>query len=192
MQIFKFITIITIICVPMVTFGYETTDQRAVRINETTALYFIDFTLGHGDHDTYVPVQAVRDKTSDAVDELGFEIREDGETPTSVGTVQAAVISDIADIEDSMYRVPQGFRYPFTLAVVLTTERDTAEADYAVKVTDLPFRLDDTEQSLNPSELSDYQTDEIELNESNDDRVSFSISDIAVELKSVEYNEVES
>ena len=151
--------------------AYTTSDQRALKVNETTALYFIDFAFGHEDHDTYIPVLAVRDQEYDSdVKSLGYEILEESEEQTDRGVTQAIVFkkNENVTIEDGMYKVPKGYKGSFTLAVVYTTDKALFEADYAVQVTDLPFYWENKKyQHLNETELQYYITPEVELNSDN-------------------------
>ncbi|MEX0918240.1 MAG: hypothetical protein WDZ93_03720 [Candidatus Paceibacterota bacterium] len=150
--------------------AYTTTEQRVQKINETTAIFFIDFAFGHENYDLYIPILTKRGQEHGTkAKTLGFEILEDREEPTDRGNVQALVLGK-TKIENGMYKVPKGYKAPFTLAVVYTTDKALIEGDYVVQVTDLPFyRGDDMEyMHLNPSELQYYVTPEIELNSDND------------------------
>lgn len=178
---------------PLGASAYETTDQRAIKINETTAIYFIEYKFGHENHDFYMPVLAERDQEHGSeVKSIGFEVLEDGEEPTEIGSTQAIVLSN-TPISNGMYKVPKGFSSTFTLAVILTTDEDDFENDYAIRVTDLPFYSgDDLEyMRLNTSELQHYVTDEIGFNDSNGPESTGNTISVSVDVKSIEYSIVE-
>ena len=172
---------ITTFILPLSASAYETTGQRAQKINETTALYFIDFSFGHEDHDTYIPVLAVRDQEHGSkLKSLGYEILEESEEETDRGVTQAIVFkkNENVTIENGMYKVPKGYKGSFTLAVVYTTDNALFEADYAVQVTDLPFYWDTDKkyQRLNESELKYYITPEVELNSDNPGEMTIKVN----------------
>lgn len=149
--------------------AYFSTDQRIQKINETTALFFIDFAFGHESHPTFIPVIATRDQAFNSeLTSLGFEVLEESKYVSTLGATQAIVLGSVS-IEDGMYKVPAGKKASFTLAVIFTTKPDTAEVDYAVHVTDLPFYVGEEKEYryLNPSELKYYITPEVELNSLN-------------------------
>lgn len=149
--------------------AYLTTAQSVQQINETIAIYAISYEFGHGTHDFYLPIQTVRNQAHGTeAHTLGFEVLVDGKIRTDVGSTLAMAVSD-AEIVGDMYKIPKGEKKKFILFVILTTDEDELEADYAVRVTDLPFyRNDDREYlSLNPTELQYYITPEVEFNTSN-------------------------
>ena len=149
--------------------AYLTTGQTVQQINETTSIYAITYEFGHGSHDFYLPIQTVRNQVHGTESNtLGFEVLIDGKVRTDVGETIALAVSD-AEIVGDMYKIPKGEKKKFVLFVILTTSADELEADYAIKVTDLPFyRNDDREYlALTPSELNYYITPEVEFNTSN-------------------------
>lgn len=150
--------------------AYFTTDQRATQINETTTLYAIEYKFGHQSNSYYLPARANRDQAWGTNNgQIGFSILEDGKRVTDAGNAVGVVISNSELTDDEMYKTPRGLLKTFTLYVILTTDPDAPEADYAVKVTDLPFYLGDSReyQKLNETELRYYQTPEVEFNSSN-------------------------
>lgn len=154
---------------PMDAKAYFTTDQTATRATENAAIYTITYTFGSPNRDTYMPIAIQRD-SGDFEHAITYEMLIDGTDLTDAGETIGLVLSD-AEIKDNQYFVPAGTSKTFVLYVILTTPITAAEADYALHVTDLPFTTinedDDTivlEQGLTPSELSYYQTPEVELN----------------------------
>lgn len=164
--------------------AYTTTGQRVQKINETTAIFFINYAFGHENYDLYLPILAKRDQEHGTETKtIGFEVLAESEERTEIGTVQALALSK-ASIENGMYKVPKGHKLPFTFAAILTTDEGAIETDYAVRITDLPFFMGAESERLNPSELAYYITPEVELNESNTqpESVRFNIS-----VKDIEY-----
>ena len=149
---------------------YKTSAQYAWQINATTTLYAIDYWFGHSNYDLYLPTRGVRDQVWNTNNgRLGFSVMEDGKTLSDAGSALAVVGSNAEITDDEMYKVPKGTKQQFRLFVILTTENDAAEADYAILVTDLPFyRYEEREyMKLNPSELQYYLTPEVEFNSDN-------------------------
>lgn len=160
--------VLSAVLLPAIASAYYTTDQSAVRFSETSALYSITYKFGSPSRDIYMPIVAERD-TATYESSLVYEMLLDGKTYTDAGTAVGIVTSN-AKIVDGQYFIPAGHSKTFTLKVVFTTPADIDEADYTVHVTRLPFLMvteDDTEleSELTDSELSYYQTPEIELNE---------------------------
>lgn len=186
-RIFSILFSALIAATPLTGHAYLTTSQRAIEIDETTALFFITYEFGNTTKDFYLPVLAVRDQEHGSeVKSVGFSVFEDGEEATDVGATQAIVLAD-APLANGMYRVPAGTANRFTLAVILTTDEDTPETDYTVAMTDLPFYSGDelTYMHLNPSELQYYRTPEVELN--SNDTVSDLLGSISVEVTDITY-----
>ena len=176
---------IMMLAAPSYAHGYTTTDQRAQKINETTAIFFIDFAFGHEDKDFYIPILATRNQNHGSeVTSIGYEILEESKETTKNGTALAIVLSKGLAIEHGMYKIPKGFKAPLSLAVIYTTDKALREADYAVSVTDLPFYSGEerTYLHLNPSELQYYITPEVELNSDNPETVR-----IKVNVQNIEY-----
>jgi hypothetical protein len=143
--------------------AYETTSQRALRVNDRTALFFIDYTFGQKDHDLYLPVLATRNQSVETdAPSLGFEVLDQYREHTNAGIAQAIVLSDAA-IDGNLYHVPQGFAAGFTLAVVFVAPEGASINDYSIAVTDLPFYQGDEKRHmyLNPSELQYYKTPQL-------------------------------
>lgn len=158
--------LVVLVLLPSSLSAYTVTDTRAYRVNNTTALFYIQYAFGHENHDFYLPVLATRDqKFGSKTKSVGYEIMQDDDFDTSDGTTQAIVLANLP-IENGMYKIPKGYNAPLTLAVIFTTTTETPDAEYAVAVTDLPFYSDDelTYARLNPSELQYYETDTVHLN----------------------------
>ena len=155
---------------PSVAAAYTTSAQSVRQIDETTALFAITYQFGSAYYDFYMPIRAVRDQVwGQRGSTMGFSMLEDGKRLSEDGAAVGVVVSTAEQTDDGFYIAPQGRKTEFTLYVIMKTEPNDLEADYAAAVTDLPFyRGDDREyQRLNPSELKAYQTPETEFNESN-------------------------
>jgi len=150
--------------------AYEVKSHQTWQVNETTTLYAIEFSFGHGTHDFYIPTSTSRNQAWGTDNKtVGYEILEDSQTVSNDGASIGMITSNAELSSDGLYYIPKGAKETFTLYVALTLPANAPEADYAMAVSDLPFyRNDDREYlRLNPSELNYYQTDEVEFNSSN-------------------------
>lgn len=161
--------VLIIALLPQVTLGYFTTNQLASKIDETTALFVVEYTFGLKNDDLYMPAVVERGLSwGSAEEKVGFSIRKDGEETTTLGTATGVVLSK-APAEDGMYKLEGGKAQKLWLVVLYKTDKATKETNYALQVDHLPFYVDigkkdlDVRQ-LNPSELKYYLTKEVELN----------------------------
>lgn len=140
--------------------AYFTTAQHAVQLDDTSALFLIEYTLGTKTHDVFTPIMARNGTTSDsAVSYAVYD--EDG---TEVHGKGSAIVLSHAPMQNGMYAIQKGTGRKLTLLVVFTPDTKTAVNEYRLQVTDLPFNFDGTQQlRLNPSELQYYTTKLIEL-----------------------------
>jgi hypothetical protein len=156
--IFAFIAISVLS--PATTHAYKTSDQSTLKITDTVTLYAIEFSFGHGSHDTYIPVVTMRDQIwGKKVRTLGYEVLDDNEN-TQNNSALGIVTSNATITDDQMYFIPKGESKTFTLYILLTETDSNSTEDYSVHVTDLPFYWgnDRQYQRLNVSELKKYQT----------------------------------
>ncbi len=161
-----------LILLPISASAYYTTAQTATKLTNQAAIYTITYTFGIRDFDIYMPILASRTSREEAVkdDSVAYTIREDGKDVTENGHTASFVFSN-APMVDGMYKIDANTSETMTLLVVLTTESDTPEMDYALHVEKLPFLVDLENDKNNmqvrgllPSELNYYTTEEIELN----------------------------
>ena len=140
--------------------AYTTTGQFAYSPNGHMGIYMTEFTFGHGDHDVYIPVLALRDQTI-REDALSYTVTdEDG--GIAEGTI-AGIVASRATYKNGFYVVPRGTRETFTLLTIFTPKSETS-ANYQTAVTHLPFNFDGSQSlKLNPSELQYYVTPLLEL-----------------------------
>ncbi len=152
--------------------AYFTTAQKAVKINETHALFIVEYTFGLKNEDLFMPgVASHKLLTQTKSDKVGFEIIADGRDEVDGKEITSAILSK-APSQNGQYKVVKGTSQKFWLVALLETEKDTLETDYALKVTHLPFFVDTGESTLdtrqlNPTELQYYLTKEVELNTGN-------------------------
>lgn len=140
--------------------AYRTTDQNAFTLDGRTGIYTIEYSFGHGHYDVYMPSLAQsRSAVSDTA--LSYTILDD-EDEIAKGTHTALILSN-ATYQNGMYIVPKGVRARFTLLIVFTPSDDETESHFRAEVTHLPFRLDETHQKLNPSELDYYTSPTLHL-----------------------------
>jgi hypothetical protein len=151
--------------------AYFTTNQSAFKINETHALFVIEYAFGLEKNDIFMPGISKQGLAWGSTEKnVGYTIKADGET-TTVGKVTSAVISK-APAVDGMYKLEKGKAQKMWLVVLYETNKDTKETDYALQVDHLPFYVDIEKnelatRQLNPSELQYYVTKEVELNTGN-------------------------
>jgi hypothetical protein len=157
---------------PQESSAYKMTAQKALALDSTHALFLIEYRFGHENQTFAMPGVAERDILFGASkDTLGYSIVKNGKEVDTKSTVTAAILSG-AERKDAMYNTQKGISHSFILAVLLKTEKDAFESDYALKVTNLPFMAtlqDGTKEdrSLNETELQRYVTQETELNTGN-------------------------
>lgn len=162
---------ILILCTPLTTFGYYTTDQTVTKVTDQTALYSVTYNFGLANRDVYLPITTQRNlafaDTQD-IQSVGYSfISSTNGTPTD-GTAVGLILSD-APIVNNMYKIGAGHRANFTLFVVLTLDADDPKAKYALQVDKLPFIVESSDSSqeqreLNNYELSNYVTGKVGLN----------------------------
>ncbi len=153
--------------------AYFTTGQIAGKINESAALFAIEYTFGLEDRDMYMPVLAERTLSSKSErNKVGYTIRNsDGEEVTD-GTAVGLVLSG-APLVNGMYKLEKGDPHEMTLLIIYIAPEGSTEEDYALKIDWLPFEVDRgskarQELQLNPSELEYYTTKAVELNASHE------------------------
>ncbi|MCA9366305.1 hypothetical protein KC722_01865 [Candidatus Kaiserbacteria bacterium] len=162
-NIFLVMTLFVALMLPNGAHAYTSSQQTALRVNDTSALFVIDFSFGHGEHDTYIPIFGTTNQENDTkAHTLGYRVIDD-EGNEAFGTA-ALVLSSAKVVDNTFYRVPQGVKQKFTLLVVATVPSGNSIDNYRAEVTDLPFYWDDEMQylHLNPSELQYYTTPAVE------------------------------
>jgi len=161
--------VVAIIAAPTTSEAYVTTEQTAVQITPTTAMYSITYTFDPSAFDFFLPIHTSRDVSDSDNLTLVYETLVNGKDSTRVGDTAALVFSNL-EVANNEYHIPRGKRGNFTLVTFLRTNTNEAEADYALKVKKLPFNESRgegelmIENRLTASELATYQTGEVELN----------------------------
>lgn len=151
--------------------AYFTTGQTAIKLNDTTALYTIDYEFGLNKQDLYMPIVAQRGLPWKSVEHtLGYTIQRNG-TTTVDGTATGIVVANLP-VVNGMYKIAKGAAEKMTLLVILTTKPNAEPADLRLQVDQLPFYADYGKSTLatlqlNPSELQYYVTPEVTLNYEN-------------------------
>ena len=161
------VTVFALCISPSLSEAYFTTNQSVQRINAENAVLTVSYKFGHDDKDMYLPTTAVRagSVTADGTS-LTYGLYENGDDLKGNGVSQAVIISK-APVVDGMYKIAKGTVQTFTVLVLLSTNESELEADYALHVDALPFKIETDVQKLNPSELQYYATKEVELNTGN-------------------------
>lgn len=138
-------------------YGYKTTEQKAVALDENTTLYTISFEFGHEKYAVGIPSAATFGATSSDTIQYAF-IDTEGTTLENPDAY-AFVVSKTSLASSFLYETKPGWGGQFTLAVILNKPAQTPDARYRLHVTHLPFFFDQTRQlQLNPSELQYYVT----------------------------------
>jgi hypothetical protein len=152
---------LALVILPLPSSAYFTTAQHALIANDTTALFLIEFTFGHGKYDVSIPIRALRG-VQNAVGTVRFEVVDD-EKENAQGTVNSVILSR-ASVREGMYVIPRGETATFTLVVFYTRAPEETERTFKAQVTHLPFVFGSSQRlSLNPSELESYRTQFITL-----------------------------
>ena len=161
--VFTLTLLFSVTLLPSTSAAYTVSSMSAERVNATTALYSISFTLGQGSNQLRVPILTERDYEGSATNRIGYEVLLDGEDYTTDSTTRGIVASN-ATIEDGYYVVPAGSQERFTIYTILTTTEADPEQDYAIHINYLPFLQAELTNRYTPQELSHFITPEIELN----------------------------
>ena len=164
-----FLAAFVLAALPCATQAYFTTGQTAAPLTSNAALYTIEYAFGHEDYDIYMPVIAERGLLHDSDEEkVGYTLRENGDEVRTEG-IAAGLVLSTTPIVDGMYKIAKGTAQKMTLLVLLVTDKDALETDYALQVEKLPYYVDrggdePDALELNTSELQYYVTKEVELN----------------------------
>lgn len=150
---------------PSTSAAYFTTSQKAIQINESTALYSITYKFGFSDREVYMPIIALR---GNSVPEDGLYagyilVNEDGEEITE-GKMSGIIITSNEDVQikNNQYFIPAGKSATFTLVTLLTAPEKTIDEKVSILMSQLPFTMIAADSiipaHLNPSELQYYKT----------------------------------
>ena len=157
------------LCVPINVSAYFTTNQAAYKIDDTHAVFVLEYKFGHKDNDMYLPMLTERDLLfkNKKRDRVGYTLRTRTGEVTHEGATQGLVLSS-APIVDGMYKLEKGKVHKLWLVVALTTEKDLTASKYALQVEKLPFLMGKDalrlqKLQLNPSELQYYVTPNVKL-----------------------------
>jgi hypothetical protein len=169
-RIFSVLLFALVLTVPFVGHGYVTTDQSALRISDSMALFGIEYMFGHEKYDFYMPVRAERNQPFGTKNNhIGFEVRKNGEVLESEGKAFGVVIANMPFTTDEYYKISAGSARKMTLYVVLEADKDEETANYQIAVTDLPFYrgVNRDYMHLNEVELRNYTSPSKSLNTQN-------------------------
>ena len=158
-----FILLTIFLAIPSISSAYFTTAQSEMKLGADSALFLIDFSFGTAQHEVQIPILATQSSETPKSDAVAYTIfDEDGNT--AIGTASAIVLSKASINKSGKYSVAKGLSQNFTLAVVFTPTVVTKVNEYRLQVTHLPFTFDGTQElQLNPSELTYYTTDLLEI-----------------------------
>lgn len=144
--------------------AYQMTDSSAVKLNDTTYLFTIEYQLGSVKYDMTAPIGAVRSAAADTP-YLNYSFVQDTDGQLIGGRSSALVLST-AQVQGAEYFVPQGEASRFTLFTILSFEEAPQLDELQLQVTKLPFTLTaegtTQENGLSSGELQSYNTPKIE------------------------------
>lgn len=167
-KIFGVICVLSVLILPTSANAYFTNGQNVIPLGDTAAIYTISYAFGLSKSDVYMPISVTRDFAQNSeMNNIGYEIRENGKNPTSSGTALGIVVSPGTEIVDGMYRIPKGERRTFKIIVLFQTDLNIPKAEYSMRATDLPFYTDTDgtreRKLLGKSILQFYKTPGIEF-----------------------------
>lgn len=143
---------------PLTTQAYFTTGQRVIKLNDSSALFLIDFVFGHEKHEVHIPL-AAHNGTGTSPYSLSYSVL-DKSGEIAEGTAAGIVLSEAPLQTSGMYIVPKNMAKKFTLAVFYKNVAAEQKQRYHLQVNHLPFMFDGSQQlQLNPSELESYRTE---------------------------------
>ncbi len=109
---------------PATSQAYYTTEQTAVQLTPTTAMYTITYTFGPSAYDFYLPAHTSRSTVDSSNLTLTYDLLIDGEEVTQTGESAAIVLSN-TNLSDKQYHLPRGKRGTFTLVTFFKTDAAT-------------------------------------------------------------------
>ena len=148
------------------TYAYFTKEQSAQRLDDTHILYTITYDFGSQRSDFLMPALALRSSEFNReATTLTYQLY-NGDEVFSGGSATGIVLSK-ASIKGQNYFIPRGVAKRFVFVSLLTLpNKDTDMSNLRLHVTNLPFEMISTKQSLkgqlNPSELKYYATPAID------------------------------
>jgi hypothetical protein len=137
---------LTIFFVPGVSAAFETTGQKAIRLDETTMLYMVQFEFTFLNRDVRIPIGAVRDlKYGSELPYIGYTLLGTGKTLSTLGTSYGVLLSE-AQVLGKEYYVPRGKKAKFTLVTLVKLPADLktiqeAQPELSVAITSLRIVL---------------------------------------------------
>ena len=138
--------------------------STAVQIDDTHALFTINFSFEDADFTNEIPVIAKHGvEYNDRVDHLGYDIATNEEPSVSIERVTAIVLSD-APLNGDRYFVPVGTKEVFTLVVLADFGASIPENDYQARITKLPYWLRGDRTTVHQNQLDDLARPVLEVN----------------------------
>ncbi len=135
--------------------AYFTTNQEAVRLDQNSILFTIDYQFGHKKHTMTLPVLAEPHSITPPTAVSYQIVDENGDV---AGGKSTGIVFSSARLNNSgLYEVTRGTLNDFSLNVIFTPAEYDMNKKYTLNVTHLPFMFDGVQQlQLNPSELKYY------------------------------------
>lgn len=146
--------------------AYTVQSETAERLSDTLAVYTLTFAIGTNKNDFFIPTMAVSEQSGlvDG-DNLIYEVVRDRDH-VATDVLSAASIYSSADRVGDFYRVPAGRSATFTLVALVATAPELSDAEYLIRVVDLPHYVgrERAKRAVSNPLLRTYITSGIELN----------------------------
>ena len=166
-QLIRGFIVLALMVAPYAADAYTSTFQSAIQMNDTQAMYTVEFGFSTHSNDFYIPIQAVQGVPyRSEQDVLGYDVVADRAAPAEDVTTNSIVLSSAEVVDDQFYRIPAGESALFTLVTFVTVPTGLPDAEYLVQITSLPHYVgeDRDRRFVNNVELRDFITPGIELN----------------------------
>ena len=129
--------------------------STAIQLDETTALFTINFSFEDEDFVNKIPLLAKHGVLyNDRVNHIGYDIATLEEPSSSISSVTAIVLSD-AQLDGSRYVVPTNTEKVFTLVILADFGEAIPQNKYQARITKLPYWWDDNRTTVHQNQLDD-------------------------------------
>lgn len=128
-------------------------------LNDTTAIFFLDFGFDAGDTDHEFSIPLVADHTVgyfDRVNSIGYQLTSATATTPSIAKVSDIVLST-ATISDGTYKVTSDTKETFTLMSIVTFN-GPIDSSITAAFTKIPYWLNGTRTTVHENQLNELAT----------------------------------
>jgi hypothetical protein len=129
--------------------------SNAILLNDTNALFTIDFTVSDTIGDIDIPVLGTYGATyQDRIDTVGYTIRSMEGSAPAVTAVNALVLS-ASPLKGVRYHVPKGTEATFTLFILATFTNPITETELKASISKLPYFRDSIRTTMHQNQLDE-------------------------------------